>query len=186
MSQDRLCSLAMLSIEIQLARNLNFKDLISDFASKKAQCWALGVCSLFGNSTLLYVSYKKKRLLKPAEIFIINLAISDMGLTLSLYPMAITSSIYHKYRTPMFTPQSQAYYGLSDPSRSRLFPLFLSLPLSLRWLFGKTVCLIYAFCSVLFGICSLTTLTLLSMVCFVKVCYPLYVLEIPTCAYQNL
>lgn len=54
------------------------------------------------------------------------------------------------------------------------FPLFLFLPLSLRWLFGKTVCLIYAFCSVLFGICSLTTLTLLSMVCFVKVCYPRY------------
>ncbi|XP_069013564.1 opsin 7, group member a [Embiotoca jacksoni] len=97
-----------------------------------------GLCSLFGNSTLLYLSYKKKHLLKPAEYFIINLAISDLGLTLSLYPMAITSSIYH------------------------------------RWLYGKTVCSIYAFCGMLFGICSLTTLTLLSMVCFVKVCYPLY------------
>ncbi|XP_044224622.1 opsin 7, group member a [Thunnus albacares] len=97
-----------------------------------------GVCSLFGNSTLLYVSYKKKHLLKPAEYFIINLAVSDLGLTLSLYPMAITSSFYH------------------------------------RWLYGKTVCSIYAFCGMLFGICSLTTLTLLSMVCFVKVCYPLY------------
>ncbi|XP_018532030.1 opsin 7, group member a [Lates calcarifer] len=97
-----------------------------------------GVCSLFGNSTLLYVSYKKKHLLKPAEYFIINLAVSDLGLTLSLYPMAITSSFYH------------------------------------RWLYGKTVCSIYAFCGMLFGLCSLTTLTLLSMVCFVKVCYPLY------------
>ncbi|KAM8727018.1 opsin 7, group member a [Acanthopagrus schlegelii] len=97
-----------------------------------------GVCSLFGNSTLLYISYKKKHLLKPAEYFIINLAVSDLGLTLSLYPMAITSSFYH------------------------------------RWLFGKTVCSIYAFCGMLFGLCSLTTLTLLSMVCFVKVCYPLY------------
>ncbi|XP_040026348.2 opsin 7, group member a [Gasterosteus aculeatus] len=97
-----------------------------------------GVCSLVGNSTLLYVSYKKRRLLKPAEFFIINLAVSDLGLTLSLYPMAITSSFYH------------------------------------RWLFGKTVCSIYAFCGMLFGICSLTTLTLLSTVCFVKVCYPLY------------
>ncbi|XP_072220001.1 opsin 7, group member a [Leuresthes tenuis] len=97
-----------------------------------------GVCSLFGNSTLLYVSYKKKHLLKPAEFFIINLAISDLGLTLSLYPMAITSSFSH------------------------------------RWLYGKTVCSIYAFCGMLFGLCSLTTLTLLSMVCFVKVCYPLY------------
>ncbi|KAI3374903.1 hypothetical protein L3Q82_021438, partial [Scortum barcoo] len=97
-----------------------------------------GVCSLFGNSTLLYVSYKKKHLLKPAEYFIINLAVSDLGLTLSLYPMAITSSFYH------------------------------------RWLYGKTLCSVYAFCGILFGICSLTTLTLLSMVCFVKVCYPLY------------
>ncbi|XP_057713270.1 opsin-5-like [Corythoichthys intestinalis] len=97
-----------------------------------------GICSLLGNSTLLYVSYKKKHLLKPAEYFIINLAISDLGLTLSLYPMAITSSFYH------------------------------------RWLYGKTACSIYAFCGMLFGICSLSTLTLLSVVCFVKVCYPFY------------
>ncbi|KAJ8279871.1 hypothetical protein COCON_G00069370 [Conger conger] len=87
---------------------------------------------------LLYVSYKKKHLLKPAEFFIINLAISDLGMTVSLYPLAIISSIYH------------------------------------RWLYGKTMCLIYAFCGVLFGICSLTTLTLLSTVCCLKVCYPLY------------
>lgn len=58
-----------------------------------------GVCSLFGNSTLLYISYKKKNILKPAEYFIINLAVSDLGLTLSLYPMAITSSFYHRYKT---------------------------------------------------------------------------------------
>ncbi|KAJ3594320.1 hypothetical protein NHX12_003627 [Muraenolepis orangiensis] len=97
-----------------------------------------GVCSLFGNSVLLYISYKKKRHLKPAECFIVNLAISDLGLTLSLYPMAITSSLYH------------------------------------RWLYGRAMCYLYAFCGMFFGICSLTTLTLLSMVCCVKVCYPLY------------
>ncbi|KAK6491968.1 opsin 7 [Huso huso] len=97
-----------------------------------------GVFSLFGNSMLLYVSYKKKNLLKPAEFFIINLAISDLGMTVTLYPLAITSSISH------------------------------------RWLYGKTICLIYAFCGVLFGICSLSTLTLLSTVCCMKVCYPIY------------
>uniref|UniRef100_W5N305 Opsin 7, group member a n=1 Tax=Lepisosteus oculatus TaxID=7918 RepID=W5N305_LEPOC len=101
-------------------------------------CFVIGICSLFGNSTLLYVSYKKKHLLKPAEFFIINLAISDLGMTVTLYPLAITSSISH------------------------------------RWLYGKTMCLIYAFCGVLFGICSLSTLTLLSIVCCMKVCYPLY------------
>ncbi|XP_051511763.1 opsin-5-like [Myxocyprinus asiaticus] len=97
-----------------------------------------GVCSLCGNSLLLYVSYKKKHLLKPAEVFIINLAISDLGMTLSLYPLAVTSSLAH------------------------------------RWLYGRTVCVIYAFCGVLFGICSLTTLTILSIVCCLKVCYPLH------------
>ncbi|CAL8307618.1 unnamed protein product [Lota lota] len=97
-----------------------------------------GVCSLLGNGMLLYVSYEKRPVLKPAEFFIINLAVSDLGMTLSLYPLAITSSIYH------------------------------------RWLYGDAVCLLYAFCGVLFGICSLSTLTMLSTVCCLKVCYPLY------------
>ncbi|XP_030227960.1 opsin 7, group member a isoform X2 [Gadus morhua] len=97
-----------------------------------------GVCSLLGNGMLLYVSYEKRPELKPAEFFIINLAVSDLGMTLSLYPLAVTSSIYH------------------------------------RWLYGEAVCLLYAFCGVLFGICSLSTLTALSTVCCLKVCYPLY------------
>ncbi|KAL0189891.1 hypothetical protein M9458_016990, partial [Cirrhinus mrigala] len=37
MSQDRLNSLALLSIESQLARKLDFKDLIKDFATKKTR-----------------------------------------------------------------------------------------------------------------------------------------------------
>ncbi|KAM7123093.1 opsin-5-like [Ciconia maguari] len=97
-----------------------------------------GICSLCGNSILLYVSYKKKNLLKPAEYFIINLAISDLGMTLTLYPLAVTSSLSH------------------------------------RWLYGKEICLFYAFCGVLFGICSLTTPTLLSTVCCLKICFPAY------------
>ncbi|NXW22598.1 OPN5 protein, partial [Circaetus pectoralis] len=43
-----------------------------------------------------------------------------------------------------------------------------------RWLYGKQICLFYAFCGVLFGICSLSTLTLLSTVCCLKVCFPAY------------
>lgn len=40
MSQERLNSLALLSIESQLARQLDFKDLIRDFATKKTRQWA--------------------------------------------------------------------------------------------------------------------------------------------------
>nr|XP_028592932.1 opsin-5-like isoform X3 [Podarcis muralis] len=97
-----------------------------------------GICSFCGNSILLYVSYKKKNILKPAEYFMINLAISDLGMTLTLYPLAVTSSLSH------------------------------------RWLFGQQVCLFYAFCGVFFGICSLSTLTLLSTVCCLKICFPSY------------
>ncbi|NXU72187.1 OPN5 protein, partial [Oreotrochilus melanogaster] len=43
-----------------------------------------------------------------------------------------------------------------------------------RWLFNHTVCTLYAFCGVLFGLCSLTSLTVLSTVCCLKVCYPAY------------
>ncbi|KAM9307724.1 opsin-5-like [Gastrophryne carolinensis] len=97
-----------------------------------------GLCSLFGNSILLYISYQKKQLLKPAEYFIVNLALSDLGMTVVLYPLAITSSFSH------------------------------------RWIYGTHMCLFYAFCGVLFGICSLSTVTLLSTVCCIKVCFPTY------------
>ncbi|NXP75321.1 OPN5 protein, partial [Ramphastos sulfuratus] len=43
-----------------------------------------------------------------------------------------------------------------------------------RWLFNRAVCTLYAFCGVLFGLCSLTSLTVLSTVCCLKVCYPVY------------
>ncbi|NXM29773.1 OPN5 protein, partial [Oxyruncus cristatus] len=43
-----------------------------------------------------------------------------------------------------------------------------------KWLYGKQICLFYAFCGVLFGICSLSTLTLLSTVGSLKICFPAY------------
>ncbi|XP_028439311.1 opsin 7, group member d [Perca flavescens] len=94
------------------------------------------ILSLMGNCTLLLVAYHKRSTLKPAEFFIINLSISDLGMTLSLFPLAIPSSLTH------------------------------------RWLFGEIVCQLYAMCGVLFGLCSLTNLTALSLVCCLKVCFP--------------
>ncbi|XP_071756296.2 opsin 7, group member d isoform X2 [Centroberyx gerrardi] len=41
-----------------------------------------------------------------------------------------------------------------------------------RWLFGEIACQVYAMCGVLFGLCSLTNLTALSLVCCLKVCFP--------------
>ncbi|KAK1898838.1 Opsin-5 [Dissostichus eleginoides] len=94
------------------------------------------VLSLVGNCILLLVAYHKRSTLKPAEFFIINLSISDLGMTLSLFPLAIPSAFKH------------------------------------RWLFGEITCQLYAMCGVLFGLCSLTNLTALSLVCCLKVCFP--------------
>ncbi|KAI3356910.1 hypothetical protein L3Q82_003556 [Scortum barcoo] len=97
-----------------------------------------GVLSVLGNGILLFVAYRKKSSLKPAEFFVVNLAISDLGMTITLFPLAIPSSYSH------------------------------------MWLFNKVTCIIYAFCGVLFGLCSLTNLTVLSCVCWLKVCCPNY------------
>ncbi|XP_068997511.1 opsin 7, group member d isoform X1 [Embiotoca jacksoni] len=97
---------------------------------------AFCILSLAGNCILLLVAYHKRSTLKPAEFFIINLSISDLGMTLSLFPLAIPSSFSH------------------------------------RWLFGEITCQLYAMCGVLFGLCSLTNLTALSLVCCLKVCVP--------------
>ncbi|KAK5863704.1 hypothetical protein PBY51_000715 [Eleginops maclovinus] len=97
-----------------------------------------GVLSMLGNGILLFVAYRKKSSLKPAEFFVVNLAISDLGMTISLFPLAIPSAFTH------------------------------------MWQFNKTVCMGYAFCGVLFGLCSLTNLTVLSSVCWLKVCCPNY------------
>ncbi|KAJ8360886.1 hypothetical protein SKAU_G00174110 [Synaphobranchus kaupii] len=96
------------------------------------------ILSLLGNSTLLLVAYRKRLSLKPAEFFIVNLSISDLGMTVTLFPLAISSLFAH------------------------------------RWLFDELTCLCYAFCGVLFGLCSLTNLTVLSSVCCLKVCFPSY------------
>ncbi|XP_025937079.1 opsin-5-like isoform X3 [Apteryx rowi] len=91
-----------------------------------------GIVSLSGNTLLLLVAYRKRSMLKPAEFFIVNLAISDLSMTVTLFPLATSSFFAH------------------------------------RWLFNHAMCTIYAFCGVLFGLCSLTSLTVLSTVCCLK------------------
>lgn len=59
-----------------------------------------GILSVMGNCILLLVAYHKRSTLKPAEFFIINLSISDLGMTLSLFPLAIPSAFLH--RCPQF------------------------------------------------------------------------------------
>lgn len=60
-------------------------------------CPSQGILSLSGNSLLLLVAHQKRSLLKPAELFILNLAVSDLSTTVTLFPLATSSSFAHRY-----------------------------------------------------------------------------------------
>lgn len=73
--------------------------LICDVKSTPSflSCFCLsGVLSVLGNGILLFVAYRKKSSLKPAELFVVNLAISDLSMTITLFPLAIPSAFAHK------------------------------------------------------------------------------------------
>ncbi|RMB95924.1 hypothetical protein DUI87_28038 [Hirundo rustica rustica] len=55
-----------------------------------------GIMSLSGNSLLLLVAHHKRPLLKPAEFFIVNLAVSDLSMTVTLFPLASSSLFAHR------------------------------------------------------------------------------------------
>ncbi|XP_036433942.1 opsin 7, group member d [Colossoma macropomum] len=67
------------------------------------------VLSLLGNCILLLVAYRKRSSLKPAEYFIVNLSISDLGMTVTLFPLAIPSAFAHKW---LFGEQTCLYYAV--------------------------------------------------------------------------
>ncbi|KAK0145938.1 Opsin-5 [Merluccius polli] len=72
----------------------------------------MGTLSLVGNGVLLLVAYRKRLSLKPAEFFIINLSISDLGMTLSLFPLAIPSAFSHRWLFGDVTCQVYALCGV--------------------------------------------------------------------------
>lgn len=62
-----------------------------------SSAFSAGIVSLSGNSLLLLVAYQKRSVLKPAEFFIVNLAISDLSMTVILFPLATSSFFAHRY-----------------------------------------------------------------------------------------
>ncbi|XP_068120418.1 opsin-5-like [Hyperolius riggenbachi] len=72
----------------------------------------LGIFSLSGNSMLLLVAYRKRSILKPAEFFIVNLAISDLSMTATLFPLAIPSLFAHRWLFGKATCKYYAFCGV--------------------------------------------------------------------------
>ncbi|XP_067673907.1 opsin-5-like [Haliotis asinina] len=58
----------------------------------------VGVLATFGNVVVLHIFYKNKKLLKnPQNLFILNLTISDLGISLFGYPLTTTSCFAQRF-----------------------------------------------------------------------------------------
>uniref|UniRef100_A0A452HY96 Opsin-5 n=1 Tax=Gopherus agassizii TaxID=38772 RepID=A0A452HY96_9SAUR len=57
----------------------------------------IGVLSTFGNGYVLFMSLKRKKKLRPAEIMTVNLAVCDLGISVVGKPFSIISFFSHRW-----------------------------------------------------------------------------------------
>ncbi|KAB0358552.1 hypothetical protein FD754_002708 [Muntiacus muntjak] len=57
----------------------------------------IGILSTFGNGYVLYMSSRRKKKLRPAEIMTVNLAICDLGISVVGKPFTIISCFCHRW-----------------------------------------------------------------------------------------
>ncbi|MFT7810702.1 opsin-5-like [Arapaima gigas] len=91
----------------------------------------IAVLSFVGNALVLITAFKRTTRLKPPELLSVNLAVTDLGAAVTMYPLAIASAFSH------------------------------------RWLGGDAFCLYYGLMGFFFGIASMMTLTVMSVVRFI-------------------
>lgn len=72
-------------------------------------CCFPAVLSVLGNVAVLVTALKRSSRLKPPELLSVNLAVTDLGMTISMYPLAIASAWNHRW---LGGDGSCIYYGL--------------------------------------------------------------------------
>nr|DAC74070.1 TPA_exp: neuropsin [Branchiostoma belcheri] len=93
----------------------------------------IGTGSTLGNGRVLWLSYRNWKKLRPVELLVASLAVTDVGISLFGYPFAATSSLLG------------------------------------RWSFGTAGCTWYGFTGFFFGITSIATMALMSLLRFMIV-----------------
>ncbi|KAJ8275406.1 hypothetical protein COCON_G00100310 [Conger conger] len=69
----------------------------------------VALLTLLGNMLVLITAFKRRSQIKPAELLSVNLALTDLGAALSMYPMAIAASWSHGW---VGGPPACRYYGM--------------------------------------------------------------------------
>ncbi|XP_012680154.1 opsin 8, group member a [Clupea harengus] len=69
----------------------------------------IAVLSILGNAAVLITAAQRKKRLKAPELLSINLAVTDIGMALSMYPLSISSAFNHAW---IGGDPTCLYYGL--------------------------------------------------------------------------
>ncbi|XP_072552848.1 opsin 8, group member a [Salminus brasiliensis] len=69
----------------------------------------VAILSILGNAAVLITSARRHSLLKAPELLTVNLAVTDIGMALSMYPLSIASAFNHAW---IGGDSSCLYYGL--------------------------------------------------------------------------
>ncbi|XP_062323927.1 opsin 8, group member a [Osmerus eperlanus] len=69
----------------------------------------VAILSILGNAAVLVTSVRRQTLLKAPELLTVNLAVTDIGMALSMYPLSIASAFNHAW---IGGDSSCLYYGL--------------------------------------------------------------------------
>ncbi|XP_066560350.1 opsin 8, group member b [Amia ocellicauda] len=68
----------------------------------------IAVLSVVGNISVLITAFKRSSNLKPPELLSVNLAVTDLGMAITMYPLAIASAWNHGW---LWGEPSCIYYG---------------------------------------------------------------------------
>ncbi|XP_074541231.1 opsin 8, group member b [Halichoeres trimaculatus] len=77
-----------------------------------AGCYLLviAVLSIVGNLLVIMMAFKRSSRLKPPELLSVNLALTDLGAAITMYPMAVASAWSHRW---LGGDATCIYYGLA-------------------------------------------------------------------------
>lgn len=67
------------------------------------------ILSIVGNLLVIIMAVKKSSRMKPPELLCVNLAVTDLGAAVSMYPLAVASAWSHRW---LGGDVSCIYYGL--------------------------------------------------------------------------
>lgn len=87
-------------------------DWICQLRSRKALFFTslpAALLSVLGNASVLFSAARRLSVLKAPELLTVNLAVTDIGMALSMYPLSITSAFNHAW---VGGDASCLYYGL--------------------------------------------------------------------------